>query len=178
MCSLESCVIAATPRPMKLVGWYAAPRVPPQTPSDPERGRIVPVLGIGSAMIRFYRTPLKLPGQIIVPGAYWFGVRCTAASISGAQTQRDAAPAFWRHRSAVRGVYVVVWSAWRDAPKVIQPDTVPRRRRHGIALIWKYRSRDRWRGGRLGIALETREPIRELARASFLWVHYAPTVSC
>ena len=36
------------------------------------------------------------------------GVRCTAASIGRAQTQRDAAPAFSPHRSAVLGVYVVV----------------------------------------------------------------------
>jgi hypothetical protein len=43
---------------------------------------------------------------------------------------------------------------------------------HGIdvlALIWKYRSRGRWRGGRPRIALETRQLIREMARANFLW---------
>jgi hypothetical protein len=36
------------------------------------------------------------------------GVRRTATSIGRAQTQRDAAPAFSLHRSAVLGVYVVV----------------------------------------------------------------------
>jgi hypothetical protein len=36
------------------------------------------------------------------------GVRCTAASIGSAQTQRGAAPAFSPHRSAVLGVHVVV----------------------------------------------------------------------
>jgi putative transposase len=61
------------------------------------------------------------------------------------------------------------WPAWRDALKVIQPETVLRWRRHGIALIWKYRSRGRSRGGRPRIALETRQLIREMARANFLW---------
>jgi hypothetical protein len=61
------------------------------------------------------------------------------------------------------------WPAWRDALKVIQPETVLRWHRHGIVLIWKYRSRGRWRGGRPGVALETRQLIREIARANFLW---------
>jgi hypothetical protein len=61
------------------------------------------------------------------------------------------------------------WPAWRDALEVNQPETVLRWRRHGIALIWKYRSRGRWRGGRPGIALETRQLIREMAYANFLW---------
>jgi hypothetical protein len=39
----------------------------------------------------------------------------------------------------------------------------------GIALIWKYRSRGRWRGGRPRIPLEIRQLIREVARANFLW---------
>ena len=51
------------------------------------------------------------------------------------------------------------WPAWRDGLKVIQPETVLRWRRLGIALIWKYRSRGRWRGGRPRIALETRQPF-------------------
>jgi len=61
------------------------------------------------------------------------------------------------------------WPAWRDGLKVIQPETVLRWRHLGIALIWKYRSRGRWRGGRPRIALETRQPIREMAQANFLW---------
>jgi putative transposase len=62
------------------------------------------------------------------------------------------------------------WSpASRDALKVIQPETDLRWRRHGIALTWKYRSRGRRRGGRPGIARETRRLIREMAHANFLW---------
>ena len=67
-------------------------------------------------------------------------------------------------------VFMSWWSpAWCSALKVVQPETVLRWRRHGIALIWKYRSRGRWRGGRPRIALETRQLIREMARANFLW---------
>jgi hypothetical protein len=67
-------------------------------------------------------------------------------------------------------VFMSWWSpAWRDGLKIIQPETVLRWRRHGIALIWKYRSRGRWRGGRPRIALETRQLIHEMARANFLW---------
>ena len=61
------------------------------------------------------------------------------------------------------------WPAWRDALVVIQSETVLRWRRHGIALILKYRSHRRWRGGRPRIAVETRQLIREMARANFLW---------
>jgi hypothetical protein len=77
-----------------------------------------------------------------------------------------------RFRSIDRLFWVFMswwWPAWRDALKVIQPETVLRWRRHGITLIWKYRSRGRWRGGRPRIALETRQLIREMARTNFLW---------
>ena len=77
-----------------------------------------------------------------------------------------------RFRSIDRLFWVFMswwWPAWRDALKVIQPETVLRWRRHGITLIWKYRSRGRWRGERPPVALETRQLIREMARANFLW---------
>jgi hypothetical protein len=96
-------------------------------------------------------------------------VRCTAASIGSAETQRDATPTFSPHRSAVLGVYVVVVARLAQRTERYSSATVLRWRRHGIALIWKYRSRGRWRGGRPRIALETRQLIREMARANFLW---------
>jgi len=61
------------------------------------------------------------------------------------------------------------WPGWRKALSVIQADTVLRWRRDGITVIWKYRSRGRWRGGRPRIAVEIRQLIREMARANFLW---------
>ena len=39
------------------------------------------------------------------------------------------------------------WPASRDALVVVQPETVLRWRRHGIALIWKYRSHGYGDGG-------------------------------
>ena len=96
------------------------------------------------------------------------GVRCTAASIGRTQTQRDAAPAFSPHRSAVLGVYVVVVAGLARRTKSRstrnRPALAPSRYRSD-----KYRSRGRWRGGRPRIALETRQLIREMARANFLW---------
>ena len=61
------------------------------------------------------------------------------------------------------------WPGWREALSIIQADTVLRWRRHGIAVIWKYRSRGRRRGGRPRIAVEIRQLIHEMARANFLW---------
>jgi hypothetical protein len=61
------------------------------------------------------------------------------------------------------------WPAWRDALVVIQPETVLRRHRHGIALIWKYRWHGRLRDGRPRIAVETRQLNRKMARANFHW---------
>jgi hypothetical protein len=42
------------------------------------------------------------------------------------------------------------WPAWGNVLKVIQPETLLRWRRQGIALIWKYRSRARWQVGAPG----------------------------
>jgi hypothetical protein len=69
------------------------------------------------------------------------------------------------------------WPASRNALKVIQPETVLRWHRHGIALIWKYRSGGPRRGGRPRIVRETRQLIREMARANFLLVRHASTAS-
>jgi hypothetical protein len=63
-----------------------------KTSSHPERRRIV----------RIGHRPSSCP-----PGV-GLGVRCAAASIGSAQTQRHAVPAFSPHRSAVLDVYVVV----------------------------------------------------------------------
>jgi hypothetical protein len=97
------------------------------------------------------------------------GVRCTATSIGGAQTQRDVAPPFSLHRSPVLGVYVVVVAglARRTGSHSIRngPPLAPSRYRFDseISITW---SLARWRPR---IALETRQLIREMARANFLW---------
>src|SRR5215470_7757036 len=61
------------------------------------------------------------------------------------------------------------WPGWAVALTIIKADTVLGWRRQGISTVWKYRSHGRWRGGRPRIAAETRQLIREMARANFLW---------
>jgi hypothetical protein len=96
-------------------------------------------------------------------------VRRTATSIGRAQTQRDAAPAFSLHRSAVLGVYVVVVAGLarrtESHPTGNRPALAPSRYHFDleISVTW---SLARWRPR---IALETRQLIREMARANFLW---------
>jgi hypothetical protein len=51
------------------------------------------------------------------------------------------------------------WSGWRESLIIVQPETVLRWRRQGFFLIWRYRSRGRWRGGRPRIAHEIRDLI-------------------
>ena len=61
------------------------------------------------------------------------------------------------------------WSGWRKGLVLVQPETVLRWRRQGLSLIWGYRSRGRWRGGRPRIAREIRDLIAGMARDNFLW---------
>jgi len=61
------------------------------------------------------------------------------------------------------------WSGWRKGLVLVQPETVLRWRRQGLSLIWSYRSRGRWRGGRPRIAREIRDLIAGMARDNFLW---------
>jgi len=52
---------------------------------------------------------------------------------------------------------------------IIQPETATRWRRNGWSKLWRYRSGDRWRGGRPRVSREIRELINRMARESFLW---------
>ena len=61
------------------------------------------------------------------------------------------------------------WSGWRQSLVIVQPETVLRWRHKGWSLIWGYRSRGRWRGGRPRIAREIRDLIAVMARDNFLW---------
>jgi hypothetical protein len=78
---------------------------------------------------------LKLPGQILVPAEYWLGIAVRCSINWPRSTHQDVAPASPSHQSAVQGVYVMVGPAWRDALKVVEPETVLRSRPHRIALI-------------------------------------------
>src|SRR5271166_387606 len=61
------------------------------------------------------------------------------------------------------------WSDWRQSLEIVQPETVLRWRRNGWSLIWGYRSRGRWRGGRPRVSNEVRHLIIQMARENFLW---------
>src|ERR1700688_350815 len=51
------------------------------------------------------------------------------------------------------------WSGWRESLIIVQPETVSRWRRNGWSVIWRYRSRGHWRGGRPGVSSEVRHLI-------------------
>ena len=121
-------------------------------------------------MIQLCRTSLKLRAQIMMPVGRWFG------SAFAPQHQLAVLRRLGTRRPRFRPIDQLFWvfmswwwPAWRDALVVVQPETILRWRRHSIALIWKYRSHGRWRGGRPRAAVETRQLIHEMARANFLW---------
>jgi len=89
--------------------------------------------------------PLSCPGGSSCPPGFDLGVRCAAASVGSAQALLDATPILPPNSSAGRSRW---WPCWREALTVIQPETVLRWRRRGIAAIWKHRSHGRWQGGR------------------------------
>jgi hypothetical protein len=61
------------------------------------------------------------------------------------------------------------WPQWRESLVVVQPETVLRWRRDGWSMIWRYRARGRWRGGRPRVSSEVRHLIARMARENFLW---------
>jgi hypothetical protein len=114
---------------------------------------------------------LKLRGQIMLPVERWFGsaLRCGInwrSSDASERVARAFAP------SIGSSGYLMSW--WWPASRRRTRGYLTRSGSSagaftGIALIWKYRSHDRWRGRRPRIAVKTRQLIREIARANFLW---------
>jgi len=104
-----------------------------------------------------------------VPAEHWFGNAlhcsinwpCSDAAARGARV--------FAHRSGVLGFYVVVMAGLARPTENLstrnRPALAPSRRR----FDWEISITRRWRGGRPGIALETRQLIREIARANFIW---------
>jgi transposase InsO family protein len=71
---------------------------------------------------------------------------------------------------ADRALLVVVsrvWSGWRDALFIVQPETVLRWHRSGFRSYWRWKSRPR--GGRPRIPPEVRELIARMHRENQLW---------
>ena len=59
-----------------------------------------------------------------------------------------------------------LWTGWRSALVVVQPDTVVRWHRRGFRLYWRWKSR---RNGRPRVAPEIRALIRRISRENSLW---------
>jgi len=85
----------------------------------------------------------------------------------------DATPLLLPYRSPVLDIPVVVVAGWREGLAIIQADTVLRWRRYGITVIWKYRSRGRWQGGRPRILAEIRQLSERWPARIFFGVHPA-----
>ena len=60
-----------------------------------------------------------------------------------------------------------LWSGWRSALALVQPETVVRWHRQGFRLYWQWRSRKKH--GRPGVAREVRDLIRRLSRENQTW---------
>jgi putative transposase len=61
------------------------------------------------------------------------------------------------------------WPGWRESLMTVQPETVLRWRRNSWFVLWRYRTRGRWRGGRPRVSIEVRHLIAQMAGENFLW---------
>ena len=52
-----------------------------------------------------------------------------------------------------------IWSSWRSALAIVQPETVIRWHRLGFKLFWNWKSRRGKKTGRPEVAREVREPV-------------------
>ena len=70
-----------------------------------------------------------------------------------------------------------VWSEWRSALAIVQPETVVAWHRRGFRLFWAWKIR-RGQPGRPTLPREVRDLIRRMCRETLLGVHLASTVNC
>jgi len=61
-----------------------------------------------------------------------------------------------------------LWSGWRSALLIVQPDTVGRWHQLGFKLYWRWKSRTR-KLGRPKIDEELRQLIRQMSRENVAW---------
>lgn len=73
----------------------------------------------------------------------------------------------WRDR-ALWDVLSMIWTGWRDALYVVQPDTVVRWHRRGFRYYWRWKSRQQY-PGRPRVSREVRELIRQMSTDNPLW---------
>jgi hypothetical protein len=68
-----------------------------------------------------------------------------------------------------------VWTDWRSALRIVQPQTVIAWHRKGFRLYWSWKSRARQ--GRPPVSMDVRELIRRMSTANPGWVRRAFTAS-
>jgi len=61
-----------------------------------------------------------------------------------------------------------LWSNWRSALAIVQPETVVKWHRKGFKLFWRWKSK-RGKPGRPPIELEIRDLIRRMSRENPTW---------
>ncbi|MBF0188283.1 MAG: transposase [Magnetococcales bacterium] len=76
-----------------------------------------------------------------------------------------------RLRSWDRILWIVlyrIWSGWKNALVIVQPETVVKWHKEGFRLFWKWKSRNR-RPGRPLVSYEVRRLIRQMSLENPLW---------
>jgi putative transposase len=83
--------------------------------------------------------------------------------------QRSVSRPRLRRRDRIFWVWLsCLWTGWRSAVVIVQPDTVVRWHRQGFRLYWRWKSRRRG-DGRPAIPREVRDLVRRMAQANLLW---------
>ena len=82
---------------------------------------------------------------------------------------RNARRPRWKPVDRVLWVWLsLVWSRWRNALRLVHPDTLIHWHRQGFQLFWKWKSRAR-NVGRKRVSPETVALIRQMSGANPLW---------
>ena len=82
---------------------------------------------------------------------------------------RNAGRPRLRRRDRIFWVWLSgLWTGWRSALVLVQPETVVRWHRQGFKLYWRWKSRSRGEG-RPAVPRDVRDLIRRMADANLLW---------
>jgi len=82
--------------------------------------------------------------------------------------QKSKTPRFRRRDRIFWAILSRIWTGWRSALLIVQPDTVVRWHREGFRLFWRWKSRT-GKVGRPKIKAEIRNLIRRMSRENPLW---------
>ncbi len=82
--------------------------------------------------------------------------------------RKSKCPRLRKHDRIFWAILSRVWSNWRSALLIVQPDTVVRWHRQGFKLFWRWKSRT-GNVGRPKIDAEIRSLIRRMSRENPIW---------